>query len=390
MSSELIQEIEAAYRYDQEHNARPVTSREELPIAFEWITAEWLTDVLCRDVPGARVVDFDLGGVDDGSSNRRKIALRYNEAGQAAPRLPASVFCKAAHNLANRVVLGIGASAEGESNFYAQVRPRLDIEAPAAYYVKLDTKSWNSMIMLGDLSDSVTEFCNHHTVMTRARAESQMRLLARMHGKCYRDPYLSETTKKHFITWPDFFDRVLIFGMQEGSEEGFQKSREVLPPSLFARADEIWPGTLKSIAFHASAPQTFAHHDVHLKNWYVAGNGEMGLSDWQCAVRAHWSRDVAYTIATALPIEDRRAWEEDLLRYYLDHLHREGGPKLDFDEAFLHYRQQLVTALTWWTITINPAEGMPDMQPMDITLEFLRRIGTAMDDLGTMDALKKL
>lgn len=390
MSSELIQEIEAAYRYDHEYNARPVTSREELPIAFEWITAEWLTDVLCRDVPGAEVVEFELGGVDNGSSNRRKIAIRYNEAGQAAPQLPASVFCKAAHNLANRVVLGIGASAEGESNFYAHVRPHLDIEAPVAYFVKLDTKTWNSMIMLGDISGSVTEFCNHHTVMTKARAESQMRLLARMHGKCYSDPYLIETTKKNFLTWPEYFQRVLIFGMKEGSEGGFQKSKDVLPPALFARADEIWEGTMKSIEFHDKVPQTFAHHDVHLKNWYVAGNGEMGLSDWQCAVRGHWSRDFAYTISTALTIEDRRAWEKDLLRYYLDHLHAEGGPKLDFDEAWLHYTQQLITALTWWTITINPAEGMPDMQPLDITLEFLRRIGTAMDDLGTMDALKKL
>jgi hypothetical protein len=33
---------------------------------------------------------------------------------------------------------------------------------------------------------------------------------------------------------------------------------------------------------------------------------------------------------------------------------------------------------------------MPDMQPLDITQEFIRRIGAAMEDLGTMDALKLL
>lgn len=388
MSDALIKEITEAYHYDQAHNAHPVTSTDELPIAFEYLTPEWLTDALCRDVPGAKVTGFDLGGVDNGSSNRRRIALTYNDAGNASAALPRSIFCKAAHNLANRIVLGVGSSSESESNYYSKIRPWLDIESPVPYFVKLDTKTWNAMIILGDISDSVTEFCNHHTVMTKARAESQMRLLARLHGKCYSDPRLAAATRDNFLTWSDYFDRTKIFGMREGSEGGFQKSEGLLPDSVFARASEIWPGTMKSVAFHDHGMQTLAHHDVHLKNWYVAGNGEMGLSDWQCAVRGHWSRDVAYTLATALTIDDRRAWEDDLLRYYFDHLEAEGGPKVDFAEGKLNYAQQMITALTWWTITINPAPGMPDMQPLDITQEFIRRIGAAMEDLGTMDALK--
>jgi hypothetical protein len=152
MSDELIKEITEAYHYDQAHNARPVYQRDDLPIAFEYITDEWLTDALCRDTQGAKVVGHDLGPVDNGSSNRRKIAIRYNDAGSAAG-LPNSVFCKASHNLANRIVLGVGVSAESESNFYTHVRPHLDIEAPVAHFVKLDVKTWNAMIMLGDISN---------------------------------------------------------------------------------------------------------------------------------------------------------------------------------------------------------------------------------------------
>jgi hypothetical protein len=115
----------------------------------------------------------------------------------------------------------------------------------------------------------------------------------------------------------------------------------------------------------------------------------MGLSDWQCAVRGHWSRDVAYAVSCALTVEDRRAWEDDLLAFYCEALRAEGGPRLDRDEAHLAYRRQMVTAMTWWTITINPAPGMPDMQPLDATKEFLKRIGTAMDDLSSLDAFKR-
>ena len=58
-----------------------------------------------------------------------------------------------------------------------------------------------------------------------------------------------------------------------------------------------------------------------------------------------------------------------------------------FDEAWMHYRQQLMTVLTWWAVTLTPPEGLPDMQPRDITLEFLRRITTAMDDVDTLGSL---
>lgn len=385
---DLTKRIEEAYLYDQEHHAHPVTSRDELPIAYEWITPEWLTDVLCKGVPGAKVLDFKFGNADSGTSNRQKITVTYNDVGTNAPQLPKKLFCKAAHNLANRIVVGGIGCAGSETNFYKHIRPHLNIEAPTCYFGKVDPKTWNAMIILGDLSDSVTEFCDHRTVMTKERAESQLRALAILHGQCYSRPHLVQAVKEHFIPWRQFFENTNIFGMQDASEAGFRMCEDLFPATLYARADEIWPGTVKSFDLHDLTPQTLAHHDVHLKNWYVAGNGEMGLGDWQCAVRGHWGRDFAYTMSCALTIEDRRAWERDLLGFYLDRLAMEGGPKIDFAEAWLRYRQQLITALTWWTITINPAPDMPDMQPRDTTREFLRRIGTAMDDVGTMDALK--
>jgi hypothetical protein len=47
-----------------------------------------------------------------------------------------------------------------------------------------------------------------------------------------------------------------------------------------------------------------------------------------------------------------------------------------------------MTVLAFWTMTINPAPGMPsDMQPHEATIEFIRRIGAAVDDLESLDAL---
>lgn len=382
--TELIDKIRAAYERDQQRKNVKVSAVDQLPVNFETLTADWLTAALCGAAPGAQVESFTLGPVDSGSSNRRRIAIDYNQAGRNAG-LPAGIFCKATHDLANRLVLGVSGGAEGEVIFYRHLRPLLDIEAPRPYFASFEPETFNSLIMLGDLTDTVTEFCSHKTVITRARAESELRLLAAVHGTCYRDAKAA-TELKRLGTWPEFFTRTLAFGMKEGSNEGFLAAKEVIPARVYARFDEVWPKTLASVERHNQFPMTLAHGDVHLKNWYVAGNGEMGLSDWQCNSRGHWSRDVAYAMTTALTVEDRRAWEKDLLAFYLRHLREQGGPQVSFEEAWLHYRQQMMTALTWWTITLRPTADLPDMQPRDITLEFIRRIATAMDDVGTMDS----
>ena len=359
---------------------------EDLPLSFDEITDEWLTSALCADSPGAAVLGHRLGDPDNGSANRRKIAVEYNEAGRTAG-LPTALFCKASHDLVNRIVLGVSGGAHAEVMFYGKLRPLLTFEAPQAFYARYDPDSFNSLIILRDISGSVTEFCTHKTAMPRRRVESQIALLAHYHGNCYRDPELKSRLQS-LVTWPEFFHKTLGFGMQAGASRGFLAAEEVVPPRLYRRYEEVWPATMKSVDLHNHLPHTLSHGDVHLKNWYVAGSGEMGLGDWQCTTRGHWGRDLVYTITTALPVEDRRAWERELVRDYLQRMQAAGGPKIAFDEAWLHYRQQLASVLTWWAVTLTPPEGLPDMQPRDITLEFLRRITTAMDDHDTLGSLQ--
>ena len=60
----------------------------------------------------------------------------------------------------------------------------------------------------------------------------------------------------------------------------------------------------------------------------------MGQYDWQCVARGHWALDYSYALAGALDTHDRREWQEDLLRFYLQHLHDDGvTPVPTFDEA---------------------------------------------------------
>jgi hypothetical protein len=44
------------------------------------------------------------------------------------------------------------------------------------------------------------------------------------------------------------------------------QAKENIPPSLFARKDEIWPATVKS--YKSNKSLTLCHSDPHLSNWF--------------------------------------------------------------------------------------------------------------------------
>jgi hypothetical protein len=382
MITDIIEQIHA--RFAEEQTNPPVLrTASDIPVSYDAISAEWLTAVLCADYPGAWVEGFRLDAPDTGTSNRRRIFLDINAAGQAAG-LPTSIFCKATHDLVNRLILSNGGIIS-ETTFYNIVRDMIDIDAPRALHAAYDPVSYASIIILPDMAAEVI-FCDQNTPVTKEMAESQLDLLGRLHGQFYESP-LFDTVLAHTKTWPGRFRSLIArHDMELTCVNGFRDAEAVVPQSLFARSSEIWEATLKSVARHDELPWTLNHGDVHLKNWYIRNAPKMGLSDWQSLNRGHWARDLAYVITTALCVEDRRRWERDLIAYYLERQHEAGAPKVNFDEAWLNYRQQLFGALAFWTQTMAPTKDMPEMQPKETTLEFIHRLSHAVDDLDSLNS----
>jgi hypothetical protein len=85
-----------------------------------------------------------------------------------------------------------------------------------------------------------------------------------------------------------------------------------------------------------------------------------------------------------LAIEDRRAWERDLLKRYLDQMQEKCGLGITFDEAWDLYRQQIFLALLMWTPTLVHTRTTPDMQPEEMSLEMIKRMTAAISDLESL------
>ena len=372
----------------QAEQATPVTpmTKADMPPTYESITPQWLTDVLANDVPGAEVESYVLGPHDDGTSNRRKIAVRWNEAGRQAG-LPDKLFCKGTQSLESRYMLGMNEGVQAEVNFYNVLQHKIDVISPPKLFARYDPATLNSIVVLKDLSDEVA-FCTMETDLSLEHCQSQMSLLATLHSTFHESPLL-ETELNMFSKWETFF-RITAFdaGFEDSCIRGFTQAEEVIPPRLFAREAEVWPATLKCVDLHETMPRGMTHNDVHLKNWFIRPDGEMGINDWQNSAQGNGSRDLAYCISTAVVPEKRREWERDLLRYYIEEFAARGGPKLDFDVTFRRYRQQLFAALAWWSGTLGQPPDAPAMQPRDTSLEFIRRTTVAIDDLDALDSFE--
>lgn len=229
----------------------------DIPISYENITKEWLTTTLGRDAPGNVIKSFTLGEVDNGSSNRRRIKMEWE--GPDAAKLPKSTFCKAAHSARNRIVLSVGGTYS-ETCFYNEIRPRLDIEAPVAYFAGYNPDSWAAIIMLKDMGQNTT-FCRHTTLLTKTQFGEQIKTLAKLHGRFYQS---NEPFFGRLLAYKDRIANLIKVGIESACENGFRAAKDVIPPRLFARESEIWPCTVKSVERNAALPQTTVHGDVHL------------------------------------------------------------------------------------------------------------------------------
>ena len=379
----LAEQIARAFAEEQA-NPSVAKTRADIPQTYELISDEWLTNVLCRDVPGAKVVDHKLGPPDEGTNSRRRIHISYNAAGEAAG-LPATVFCKSTQGLLNRQMLGHSGGVICEITFWNAARALLDIEAPTARFAAYDPISFNSIVVLDDLAGSV-EFCSENTPVDRGFVEQQVAMLARLHGRFYGAPELTGALAI-LPTWYKRFHNLAGFHLKESCEAGFDAARDVIPARLFARAGDVWPATLQSLERLKDLPKTLCHGDVHLKNWYVTNQGRIGLSDWGVSHIGHWSRDLAYTLGTSLTVANRRAWEHELIALYLDQLEAHGGARVSMDAALLAYRQSLLTAFAFWTLTLKPTPDYPDMQPEHTARVFIERLAHAIDDLDALDSV---
>ena len=352
------------------------------PNSVRDVDAAFLTDVLGKQTPGARVESVEVLDGTAGTTNRLRVGLTWNAAGLEAG-LSERVFLKGTSVSAkNRTMVASLDMAVQEVCFYRTARNEMGDLAPIAHFASAGVGG-RFLLVLEDLAH-----CQHPPFsdeVALAHARAIMRTLAGLHASFWESPRFSGD-----LRWARPFTRRAGFPLLAWS---FRRARSTL---LASSALEL-PGAVRQMAELVNSndralyemwekePLTLLHGDCHVGNTYRLPDGRAGLLDWQVAFRGPPIREISYFIAGALTTELRRQHEQSLVRLYLESLRERGVVPPHFDEAFEKYRFFFYDV--WDSAALTKL--WTGLHPPDQVELLLRRASDACVDLQVDRALER-
>jgi hypothetical protein len=338
-----------------------------LPRRIDDVGPSHLTAWLGTEVTGVSRLDATKGTTD-----RARLALD-------GPGAPETVFLKIPASSAGIRLFGnLAGLGENEVRFYREVRPGLDIGAPALLGSSIDPATKRYALVLEDLAVTGATFADATTSLDPAQVLLVLENLARLHGRFWSSPRLDGDLGWVRANRDDPMLPAIHRALTSMAKRIARDAPELVPAggrAILAR----YPAIAQRLD---QGPHTILHGDPHPGNCYFVDGGA-GLFDWQVLRRGHPLRDVSYHLILALDPGTRRAVERDLLESYCAALAGHGGPSLGADEAWTTYRRMAAGPYVAATFTV----GLAGLQRDDIARSGLRRAVAAIEDLGTADTL---
>jgi hypothetical protein len=234
----------------------------DIPASSRSITTEWLSAVLCANVPGAQVTSFELRGGSRGTSTRWAMSVSYNRPGRDAGR-PTELFAKTTTALSQRLILGLAYVIGGEIGFYRDIRPEININTPVGYFAGVDDRSWQSIVLIEDIGRTRgATFSTPTTAVSQQNMEQMLGDMAAYHAHFWNDPRLPrygswlKTPRKHLDNISQFI------GMRERSAVGLKRASTVVPGELDGQYERLWLGLERSLELASHARTTAAIVDL--------------------------------------------------------------------------------------------------------------------------------
>jgi hypothetical protein len=343
------------------------------------VTAEWLTTHVGSSTSGAVAQRVSSLDGTTGTTDRRRLAVEWNEAGRSAG-LPENLFVKSTPLSAkNRTMVATLGMAVNEARFYNQAAAELEGVAPHAWYAHAGAGArflivLDDIVAAGGRPYALADECD------LAHAQGLVDAFAALHARFWESTRLTGD-----LSWVRTWSTRTGYGVLKifyarGRRGALRRDRPEVTPAVREVSAALDRHAAAYYREFESGPLTLLHGDSHLGNTFAWPDGRSGLLDWQVIWRGPGLREVSYWMTAGLEPELRRAHEKDLIARYLDGL-RTGGvddvPSLA--AAFDRYRLFAAEAWDATAMTVN----WPGLQAQENTDAAFRRTCAAVEDLDT-------
>ena len=300
------------------------------------ISPGWLTQVLSAAgaIGGREVVAVESEPVGTGQVGCNiRCRLRYNVDGPG----PDSVMLKFASRDPASQSAGIQTKTyETEVAFYQELADTVDISRPTCWYAAVEPGTAQVVLVLADIPGTVGDQLAGCGTEQAVLAVTEA---ARLHGPRWGDPRLAEVgwlaEKAATFTapgpllamvWPTFLERMQPLLSPESLEVGARLS-----------AATTWSEPEPDTA-------TLCHCDYRLDNMLFASpdahpDRPLTVLDWQTVRLGTGTSDVSYFLGAAMPPEQRRVCEKDLVARYHAALSQYDIGDYDLDRCWDDYRR---------------------------------------------------
>ena len=284
------------------------------------LTAEWLTTA----IGAGTVTEFTIERIGTGQmSECYRVALTYAD-GQHGP---ASVVLKvaAADPSSRQTGLALGLY-EHEVLFYTHIAPGLHGPVAPCFHHAYNPATGVFDLLLGDAAPAVVG--DEIRGATAEQALMAMTQLGHVHGPLLGDQALAGA---EWINRESPVNQGLIGALYTGYIDRY---RAQVAPEHRAVCEALVSTFDAYMAEEAASgrPQGLVHGDYRLDNMLFGEDGAdrpLTVVDWQTVTWGPAFTDVAYFLGCALPVEQRRAQYDELLRAYHDALGPDAGVTLD-------------------------------------------------------------
>ncbi len=360
------------------------------PTSAQDITPAYLTALMAQAVPGVIVAEVTTveaktyGEQFVSTAGRVVVDVRYGVGSPAD--LPTRLVIKVARGV-DKILAPF---YENEVNFYNRVRPELDLEAPRTFGAGFDPDSSDFAIVLEDLTLRGATFPNVLTPVSLGSVRSILSQQARLHARFWDSPRLRAGGD---LAWAgSHVEGKVAELMMVGAQPLIQHEidtvsfKREMVQRLRTTGPVLRNGTLALHRHQQSLPQTLVEGDMHIGNTYLLPDGSGGLLDWQLTCRGHHMHDVSYLVTTALSVEDRRAHEKALVRFYLERLAAEGVADVpSFEDSFTEFGRCLM-----WGVYIGWLTTPVVNYGWEINVMNHLRLTTAFEDHDTARLIAQL
>jgi len=341
-----------------------------IPDTLDEITPPWLSDVLNTNVTDCRIVDSHSG-----TTGRGVLEVEY----ATATDLPARLFVKLPpDDKLQRAFVCANGMGRREAMFYQQLAGEVPIRVPRSYYSACDESGERYIMLLEHLEDSACTFHNASNHYSIDYIRSVLTAFAKLHACYWHDPRFDGD-----LTWVQ--KPIQHTATVDLVASALQQFATEMPP-VFTSMAELYIEQADVIhSLWSRGDATLIHGDVHDGNLFLDGKTP-GFLDWALLARGTGMRDVAYFLAGTMSVQDRELEQGNMLVHYRDTLLHAGIDAPDIEQLWQEYRWH--AAYVWVGAAVTLAMG-DAWQPVNYTRKSLQRINRALEDLGSVEAIRK-